>query len=147
MQRNQVKVFNPTLKQFLSLNLKQKKYQNIYQDIKFQSHSVDRTKIGHNLKIKSFMHIHFSDRIKLILYPQFKTPRPTCILNHFINICVQCVKIRTTQQILRNSHFYHQNFLTKSHVQKSCKIYTYLKRNAFVILNHQLETEKNKNNE
>ena len=36
MQQNQFEVFNPTLEQFLSLNFKQKKYQNIFLDIKFQ---------------------------------------------------------------------------------------------------------------
>ena len=55
MQRNQVNVLNSTLKQFLSLNSKQKKYQNMYKDIKFQFKPFYITKITY---------------YSLILYPE-----------------------------------------------------------------------------
>ena len=53
MQRNQVKDFNTNLKQFLSLNFKQKKYQNIDLDLNFQYQPLFIKKITYDFTLKT----------------------------------------------------------------------------------------------
>ena len=59
MQGNQVKDFNTILKQFLSLNFKQKKYQNIDLDLNFQYQPLFIAKITYFVLRLCLEHLQF----------------------------------------------------------------------------------------